>query len=203
MGGVAHKYHDAAQSVLDDLRARRDAGDVLAHVRALSAGLVEGGLSTEEADDALRSVSMQALLHVGARSFSHLLNALERYLPLLRALGGRAELLRATARFWRAHAQMVGVVADKLVQYQVVDPADVVAFVFEEGAGIDAERWDLLRGALDKAHGRVARQRRLVAQLRKEDEESRAAAKAKEGAMEVDVDVKPGPCPASLLVRVC
>jgi len=56
---------------------------------------------------------MQSLLHIGSRSFSHLLNAIERYLPLLRNIAStgassgsaspeaKADILTAAASFWR------------------------------------------------------------------------------------------------------
>ena len=45
-----------------------------------------------DAEATVRDMATQALLNVGSRSFSHLLNAIERYLPLLRTLAGQGEL---------------------------------------------------------------------------------------------------------------
>jgi nuclear cap-binding protein subunit 1 len=104
---------------------------------------------------------------------------------------------------------MVGIVFDKLMQYQIVDPTDVVGWTFVNGAGIgqlsavlgplslSAFEWDLLKGALDKANGRVMIARRRVTALRKEDDETRARVKASGSAddvtsMEVDADAKQG-----------
>jgi nuclear cap-binding protein subunit 1 len=203
---TANAHYDTAQSVLDDLRSRREAVDVLSHIDALKAGIIESdGLTTEAASSILRTVTVQSLLHLGSRSFSHLLNAIERYLPVLRALAegksGKGDILAAAARFWALNPQMVGIVFDKLMQYQIVDPSDVVAFAFRPTEGknadgavaIDTESFDLLRGALDKANGRVVIARKKVTVLSKEDEENRAKVKAKEGAMEVDADGKAGP----------
>jgi nuclear cap-binding protein subunit 1 len=101
---------------------------------------------------------------------------------------------------------MVGIVFDKLMQYQIVDPTDVVAWTFINGQGVgqpselagplhlSAFEWDLMRGALDKANGRVMTARRKVTVLRKEDDDkrARAMASATDGSMEVDADAKPG-----------
>jgi len=98
----------------------------------------------------------------------------------------------------------VGIVFDKLMQYQIVDPSDVVGWTFVNGAGIgqpseltgplslNAFEWDLMRAALDKANGRVVIARRRVAALRKEEDDTRAQAKAQanENTMEVDADTK-------------
>lgn len=169
----------------------------------------------------MRSIAVQSLLSIGSRSFSHLLNAIERYLPLLRslAIGGiagsgasgsaeaKADILTAAAAFWKRNKQMVNIVFDKLMQYQIVDPTDVVAWTFTNVAGdghlsgmgplsLSAFEWDLLKGALDKANGRVMIARRKVAALRKEEDDTRAKAKAKGGvdvsSMEVDGYTKPG-----------
>ena len=103
---------------------------------------------------------------------------------------------------------MVGIVFDKLMQYQIVDPTDVIAWTFGNSASdssgdgtgtnplsVGAFEWDLIKGALDKANGRVMVARRKVAVLRKEQDDSIARAKASGGAdvasMEVDADVKP------------
>ena len=49
-------------------------------------------LDVSDAEATVRDMATQALLNVGSRSFSHLLNAIERYLPLLRTLAGQGEL---------------------------------------------------------------------------------------------------------------
>ena len=159
-------------------------------------------------------------MHIGSRSFSHFLNAIERYLPLLRNLtsggisnaGGdvnpkaKADILTAAASFWKYNRQMVVIVFDKLMQYQIVDPTDVVAWTFMNGVAVgqlaelggpmnlSAFEWDLLRGALDKANGRVTTARRKLAALRKEDDDARARVKARaDEPMEVDAEPK-GSC---------
>jgi len=97
---------------------------------------------------------------------------------------------------------MVGIVFDKLMQYQIVDPTDVIGWTFLNGSvvgqlreiekplNLSAFEWDLLKAALDKANGRVVIARRKIATLRKEDDDARAKAKASQE-MEVDGDTKP------------
>ncbi|KAJ7638392.1 MIF4G like-domain-containing protein [Roridomyces roridus] len=212
----AKPHHDAAQAVLNLFRGRAKAEDVIAHLETL-----KGTLDTSDdgeivnVDGLIRSIAMQSLLHIGSRSFSHLLNAIERYLPLLRhiASGGvssasgsgtpeaKADILTASAAFWKLNRHMVAIVFDKLMQYQIVDPTDVVAWTFvhrgeirqfSEATGplsLSAFEWDLLKGALDKANGRVMIARRKVVALRKEDDDNRARVKAKaEGNTVMEVD---------------
>jgi nuclear cap-binding protein subunit 1 len=214
----ANPHHEAAQSILNLFRGRAKAEDVINHLETLrTTSLAEDEMDVEAL---IRNIAVQSLLHIGSRSFSHLLNAIERYLPLLRNIAGittssddvqvgkageaKMGILTATARFWRANKQMVVIVFDKFMQYQIVDPSDVVVWTFSQRSGEDdGERflsgweWEIVRAALDKANGRVASARRKVTALRKEDDDTRARQKAGSGvdvgsAMEVDADAKPG-----------
>lgn len=216
---AANSYHDAAQAILNLFRGRAKAEDVISHLDALKATLEPSDEGHVNVDSVVRSIAIQSLLHIGSRSFSHLLNAIERYLPLLRHLasdgasmtGGsgnadaKANILTAAAAFWKNNRQMIGIVFDKLMQYQIVDPTDVVAWTFLNGAVVGhlselaspmnlcAFEWDLLKGALDKANGRVMIARRRVTALRKEDDDTRARVKAgTDETMEVDAEPKQG-----------
>lgn len=186
---------------------------------------VKNSLETTEVDanidSVIRSIAVQSLLHIGSRSFSHFLNAIERYLPLLRNLAsgsisttgtsgleGRMDILNAISTFWKNSKHMIIIVFDKLMQYQIVDPTDVVSWAFTQGGkrrlstgqpSIGALEWEIIQGALNKANGRVVIARRKVATLRKEDDEKAALAKATDGAtMEVDAEAKPGTYPLRL-----
>ncbi len=196
----AAPHYDAAQEVLNQLRSRTKPEDVLVHLDTLKNNLSETADVSEDPDTVVRSIAIQSLLHIGARSFSHFLNAVERYLTVLRALSGSPEakihVLELVSSFWQRSRQMVGIVFDKLMQYQIVEPADVVAWVFAHNAG--GLNWDLLRSAIDKANGRVVVARRRVATLRKEDDDAHARAKANANggadaaAMEVDAETMHG-----------
>ena len=173
---------------------------------------IEGDISV---DTLLRSITVQSLLSIGSRSFSHFLNAIERYLPLLRNLAAgqisasgsphadaRRDIMSAVARVWRRSKHMILIVFDKLMQYQIVDPADVVAWTFMDYAQVvdgqrkktfNAFQWDLLKSALDKANGRVTIQKKKVAALSREADERAARVLANENAsMEVDGDAQLG-----------
>ena len=222
---TASPHHDAAQSVLNLLRGRATPPDVISHLDSLKNSLdpLEGPVH-QSIDTVLRSITIQSLLHIGSRSFSHFLNAIERYLPLLRSLasggvsstgggGGnteaKADILTAVATFWRRNRHMINIVFDKLMQYQIVDPSDVVTWTFAnkvtfEGtfasgggarasAALGSFEWDLLKGALDKANGRVVIAKKKVQALKKEEDDTRAKVKAgADNSMEVDVDAKEG-----------
>ncbi|KAF8629608.1 hypothetical protein AX15_003350 [Amanita polypyramis BW_CC] len=213
----SHPYCEAAQSILGLFRGRAKAEDVIANLETVKNTLENAEEGHTNVNSAVRLITMQSLLHIGSRSFSHLLNAIERYLPLLRnlvsgggsnAVGGgipeaKADIMTASASFWKHNRQMIDIVFDKLMQYQIVDPTDVVAWIFSQEAGVGEPRslwgpsslssyeWDLLKAALDKANGRVLIAKRKVVALRKEDDDTRGRAKATANAMEVDADAKP------------
>lgn len=174
----------------------------MTHVDTLKNNLTDGGEPEQRASSLVRSMVMQSLLHIGSRSFSHFLNAMERYLPLLRSVSvseGKADVLEATGDFWRKSPQMVIIVFDKLMQYQIVDPSNVVTWSFgpREGKGkvngLTTSDWELVKAALDKAIGRVAISKRKLVVLRKEEDDARARAKARTNGgagMDVDSDTK-------------
>jgi nuclear cap-binding protein subunit 1 len=139
-----------------------------------------------------RSIALQTFLFIGSRSFSHFLNATERYLPLLRALATTAEqrmdVLRAVGTFWRSSGQMRVIVGDKLMQYGIVSGEDVVRWVFEEEEDgsreataeqwMAGQKWDVLRMGVDKVNGRVVGVRRNLVRIEAEEEEKRGGRRA-------------------------
>ena len=135
---------------------------------------------------------------LGARSFSHFLNVVERYLPVLHAVSGtpdaKFEILELVSGFWRRNRQFVGIIFDKLMQYQIVDPVDVVSWAFEgngggsglgersaragrgeRGEGLGTFQWEMMKSAMDKANGRVHKAQGRVVQQTKADDDARAA----------------------------
>lgn len=209
----ARPYYDAAQTVLGLLRGRAKAEDVMAHLESVKNSL-ETTDSDTNIDSVIRSIAVQSLLHIGSRSFSHFLNAIERYLPLLRnlasgsisttstsSLEARMDILTAVSDFWSHSKHMIVIVFDKLMQYQIVDPTDVVSWAFTQGVeriaasthpSVSSLQWEVIKSALDKANGRVVIARRKVSALRKEADEKAAMAIVSNGAtMEVDTEAKP------------
>jgi len=156
-----------------------------------------------------RQMASETLLHLGSRSFSHFLNATERYLELLRYLtpdpSSRRTLLDGISSYWRQSSQMRLVTVDKYLQYGVLEGLDVIDWVFAEETGgsggddgdgwTDGDKWEMLRMCLDKHVGKVAGVRRRVRMVEKEDEAARARRAAEklergEGVGE-DEDVEP------------
>ncbi|KAE8211404.1 hypothetical protein CF327_g4840 [Tilletia walkeri] len=98
-------------------------------------------LSDPDAEKVQRDVFIQCLLLAGSRSFSHFLNVVERYHSVLRQLSSnpnaRLAMLGAASRFWARSPQWTLIVFDKLLQYRIVEPADVITFVFHPPTELD------------------------------------------------------------------
>lgn len=133
-------------------------------------------------------MATETIQHLGSRSFSHFLNATERYLDVLRHLSpdfaSRRVILDAVQSFWRRSSQMRVTTVDKYLQYGILEPLDVVDFIFSEdsaSAGDDApdgwtdgDKWEMLRMTIDKVVGRVVAVRRRLRAVDKADEVARA-----------------------------
>lgn len=189
-------HHAPAMQLFNSLKAKASVQVVQADLQSFRESIVapptdvpddedDGRVATPtEAERVVRDMAVQTLLNAGSRSFSHLLNVMERYHELLRALSqtptARLEILASTARFWENSPQWVLIVVDKLLQYRIVEPGDVVTFVFADrdaavpqkepfSFSADATElggtlrdwssfnwWALLRLTVDKVLGRVA-----------------------------------------------
>lgn len=143
-----HPYHARAMLLFNSIKAKASVQVVQADLQSFAQSIVvpagqvpspeeeQRGMVDDaaQADEVVRDVVVQTLLNAGSRSFSHLLNVVERYHDLLRALSttpaARVTILASTARFWARSAQWVLIVFDKLLQYRIVEPVDVVTYVF-------------------------------------------------------------------------
>ena len=209
---------------LQERLAKRDVyktPDVVAFVEEMREELLRESTSESRALSTVRSITVQCLLVLGARSFSHFLNVVERYLPVLHAVSGtpdaKFEILEIVSGFWRRNGQFIGIIFDKLMQYQIVDPADVVSWAFEgnglglglglgvggdggRSEGLSTFQWEVMKSAVDKANGRVYKAQARVVQQTKADDDARAAKHAAEASatngdgMEVDVANVNGAC---------
>jgi nuclear cap-binding protein subunit 1 len=93
------------------------------------------GADEQEQNQRVREMFVQCLLLVGSKSFSHILNVVERYLDVLRFVNatpeGRLHTVQIVASFWEHNTQFLGILLDKLLNYRVIDPASVINWVFE------------------------------------------------------------------------
>lgn len=182
-----HPLHEDANHILDMLNLKDSWDTILARLRELSG-------CTNRADPIpleYRRLAIHCILHIGSRSFSHFLNATERYLKLIQELSqsdkARRELLVFIRDFWKNSGQMRVMVIDKYLQYDLVDSEDVVTTIFGEYSQVsedtpedwptiwtDYHAWELLSNTLVKCKGRLMGIGRRITQTEKEDEAARA-----------------------------
>lgn len=215
-GVETHPYRDRALEFIQSMRARATAEVILANLQTFKKDITpevspaflpssddtDAGhvkvLNETEADMVIRDVVIQTLLSIGSRSFSHFLNVVERYHTLLRQLSTtpatRIAILASTARFWMNSPQWIIMIFDKWLQYRIVEPTDVVEFVFHPPkdqpalvVGADASAgsldaaavrdwsnftWsEIIKLTVFKVHGRVDQVRKRLETLQREETE--------------------------------
>ena len=183
---VEHPLHHEATGLLDLLRKK--ATNTEAQTYLVTLPNVSSGPDEPMSSD-VRIMAIETILQLGSRSFSHFLNATERYLDLLRFLtpdpASRQLLLAGVSSYWKLSQQMQLITIDKYVQYGVLEGLDVVDWVFSEGEGTgagadeadgwtDGHKWEILKMCLDKHSGRVAAVRRRLKAVERADEAARA-----------------------------
>lgn len=220
-----HVHHALAMQLLQSLKAKASVQVVQADLQSYQQSILAPATDVPDTEDEalaetpadaeriVRDLAVQTLLNAGCRSFSHLLNVMERYHELLRSLSqtpdARLSILESTAQFWSNSPQWVLIVCDKLLQYRIVEPVDVVRFVFtsEPGrtnspfalAGQSPEWgptrrdwssfhwWTILRLTVDKILGRVTQLTRRVQELQRQIDANDGASSAPGAADEAKV----------------
>ncbi|GAA6063502.1 hypothetical protein JCM10212_004764 [Sporobolomyces blumeae] len=177
-----HTHSAAAASFLRLVRSKASVGEAEEELASFQKSLEsEHSMSEEAAEKVKRDLAVQTILNVGSRSFSHFLNALERYLVLLRNLASTAEkkqdLLHAVATFWRRNGQFHLIVLDKLLQYRLIDPTDAIEWVFAPQADgekrktwADLDLWQVVAIVLRTLESRTNAGRGRVEGLKREEE---------------------------------
>lgn len=193
---LANEHHETAKSLETAIR-----GKALPEQIITDLSMFPLQARSEPLSPLTRSIAIQTLLNTGSRSFSHFLNATERYLPVLRQLAeteaARIDILRNVSQFWRTSGQWRLIITDKLMQYGIVGGVDVVRFLFELDDGVlgrnkvseewmSGQRWDVLRNAVDKIGGRVVADRRRIVGLEEAEEKRTVMSGAVPEGMDVD-----------------
>ncbi|KAJ1871482.1 Nuclear cap-binding protein subunit 1 [Coemansia sp. RSA 990] len=127
-------------------------------------------------DDAERQMLAREMLteHVlllGSKTFSHMLNAIEKFMPALQQFGdtpeAKLQIATVVEDFWIKHPQFFAITIDKLINYRVIDPVTVIEMLFShshKGSWSQFHLWEILRNTVNKVNMRVEQlQSRLVA----------------------------------------
>jgi nuclear cap-binding protein subunit 1 len=105
-------------------------------------------------------IVVQSLLQAGCKSFSHLLNTIERSIGLLNVLvktsAQRHLVIEGVANFWSKSAQHIIILLDKLMTYKVIDGSSIVNWLFdhERVNSFHSYVWEILSNTVNKTLAR-------------------------------------------------
>jgi len=132
---IKDPLHAQAKVVIESLRTKKTADEVRTILDKYKEEVRATGVDEQEQNQRVREMFVQCLLLVGSKSFSHILNVVERYLDVLRFVNatpdGRLHTVQIVASFWEHNTQFLGILLDKLLNYRVIDPASVINWIFE------------------------------------------------------------------------
>ncbi|KAI8070881.1 armadillo-type protein [Gongronella butleri] len=158
-----HELHAAAITVIQALKEKQTPEQIQQALDAIKQDLAAKGYDEEKQQSALQDLFIQCLLLVGCKSFSHVLNVIERYLDILRQINqkgsDKVRTVEIVASFWKDNSQFLAILLDKFLNYRIVEPTSVVAWVFESALMDNASRgyiWDILKNTVSKVINRVA-----------------------------------------------
>lgn len=108
----AHPLHAQAKTVIDALRAKKSVDEVKALLDQAKEQMDE-----QEQEKTVRFLFVECLLLVGSKSFSHILNVIERYLDILRTFNttpeARLHTVQTVASFWKNNSQVTAQIRRK------------------------------------------------------------------------------------------
>ncbi|KAJ2887118.1 Nuclear cap-binding protein subunit 1 [Coemansia aciculifera] len=109
-----------------------------------------------------REMLVEHVFLLGSKTFSHMLNAIEKFMPALQKFGDSAEaklqIAQVTEDFWLRNPQFFAITIDKLINYRVIDPATVIAMLFDNGhvgSWSKFHYWEILHNTVKKVNMRV------------------------------------------------
>ncbi|KAG2230494.1 hypothetical protein INT48_009869 [Thamnidium elegans] len=154
--------HAKAKLIIESLRTKKSIEEVRDILTNFKKELAAEGIDEHQQTQQVRQMFVQCLLLVGSKSFSHILNVVERYLDVLRFVNttpeGRLHTVQIVASFWKNNTQFLGILLDKLLNYRVIDPTSVITWIFEEEQLKVVSKsfiWEILKNTLSKVNSRV------------------------------------------------
>jgi len=116
-----------AKSLLAKMRSKETSEQLLTYI--------DGEISPRVASPEVKlEIVTQTLLQAGSKSFSHLLNTIERNIVLFNAIIKTTEqklaVVQSVAEFWRDSQQHIIILLDKLMTYKIIDGTSIVNWLF-------------------------------------------------------------------------
>ncbi|XP_061349949.1 nuclear cap-binding protein subunit 1 [Gastrolobium bilobum] len=120
-------------------------------------------------------VVVQTLLHIGSKSFTHLITVLERYGLVIAKLcpdqDKQVMLIAEVSSFWKSNTQMTAIAIDRMMGYRLVSNLAIVIWVFSaeniEQFHTSDRPWEVLRNAVSKTYNRISDLRKEILSLKK------------------------------------
>ncbi|KAG0202619.1 Component of the cap-binding complex (CBC), partial [Mortierella sp. GBA30] len=173
-----HPYHAMASAVLNSLRAKNSIEQIEQTLESMKNAPRLESLTANQREDFIRELFTECVLMLGSKSFSHVLNVIERYLSILQRMNStreaRLHTVKIVAQFWKNNTQFMGILLDKMLNYRVVDAIAIVKWVFEPEVWQNEWHrsfvWDILKNTLNKVISRVAQVKDKLVEVRKEYE---------------------------------
>ncbi|KAJ3185170.1 Nuclear cap-binding protein subunit 1 [Geranomyces variabilis] len=180
-GDAASPLHTLVAQLRKTLAAKAPVGEVskiLNEIAALPTSMEE----TASPQDIAREAFVQCVMLQGSKSFSHVLNVVERYIVLLREQNAsdaaRAHTVRIVVDFWKYNTQFLEIILDKLTNYRVIDPKCIVSWVLDpavlETNYTRFHIWAILRTTLAKVNFKVEQLTKKADAKRAKDKEAGA-----------------------------
>lgn len=124
----------------------------------------------------------QCIMFQGHKSFSHLLNVIEFYLPLLQSWTVTEEARILTTKviftFWAKNTQFLEIILGKLVNYQVIDSKSVLGVVLSSSTlDLNFDRlfvWSIVHSTLHKVSLKVGQIAEKLEKVKKDPDASTA-----------------------------
>ncbi|CAG8672192.1 12031_t:CDS:2, partial [Funneliformis caledonium] len=154
----AHPLHSLAETLLGKIRKRASTEDVQTYFKEM----LSPELSAEDKEQTMRDIFIQCVLMQGCKSFSHVLNVIERYLSILQSLNETAEnkvhTVKIVAEFWKNNTQFLGILLDKLLNYRVIDASSIITWLFTDEMEKEVSKsymWEIMKNTINKVISRV------------------------------------------------
>ncbi|KAG7169403.1 Nuclear cap-binding protein subunit 1-like [Homarus americanus] len=119
-------------------------------------------------------VFVQAILHLGAKSFSHAFAGISKFLKVFESIVGNNEeaqilVLREMHEVWDHHQQMMVMLVDKFLRTQIVSCASVANWIFSKEMMPEFTKnyiWEIIHATIRKMNKHVGRLQKEVTDAR-------------------------------------
>ncbi|RHZ60069.1 hypothetical protein Glove_359g15 [Diversispora epigaea] len=155
-----HPLYNLSTNLINKLRAKSPNNEIKSILEEVGKNFPE--MPQLEQEQTIRDLFIQCVLMLGSKSFSHVLNVIERYLPILQALNetpeARLHTVKIVAEFWVNNTQFLGILLDKLLNYRVIDAFAVISWLFSDELGKDIAKsyvWEITKNTINKVISRV------------------------------------------------